>query len=71
VHRQTSEAVTRPTPPANLFVLAFYLMGGPVSDKFTNKEISRKVEIRGNCIAPLIQRSGMASGSRDIHRRIL
>jgi len=36
------------SPPANLYVLAVYLMGGPVSDKFANKEISRVIEIRGD-----------------------
>lgn len=37
------------SPPANLYVLAVYLMGGgPVSEKFANKEISRVIEVRGN-----------------------
>src|ERR1043166_5292569 len=36
----------RPTPapaapPANLYVLAVFLTGGPISEKFANKEISR------------------------------
>jgi hypothetical protein len=35
-------------PPANLYVLAVYLMGGPVSEKFANKEISRVIEVRGD-----------------------
>ncbi|MFO7905267.1 MAG: MarR family transcriptional regulator [Pirellulaceae bacterium] len=36
------------SPPTNLYVLAVYLMGGPVSEKFANKEISRVIEIRGD-----------------------
>jgi hypothetical protein len=42
-------AVTLPaSPPANLYVLTVYLSGGPVSDKFVNKETSRTIEIRGD-----------------------
>jgi hypothetical protein len=37
-----------PAPPANLYVLSVYLLGGPVSEKFTKKEISRAIEIRGD-----------------------
>jgi hypothetical protein len=36
------------SPPANLYVLAVYLMGGPMSNKFVNKEISRVIEVRGD-----------------------
>jgi hypothetical protein len=36
------------SPPTNLYVLAVCLMGGPVSEKFANKEISRVIEIRGD-----------------------
>ena len=36
------------SPPTNLYVLMVYLMGGPVSEKFANKEISRVIEIRGD-----------------------
>jgi hypothetical protein len=36
------------SPSANLYVLAVYLMGGPVSDKFANKVINRVIEIRGD-----------------------
>jgi hypothetical protein len=42
---------TRPiesAPPASLYVVAVYLTGGPVSPKFTNKETSRTIEIRGD-----------------------
>ena len=35
-------------PPGNLFVFSIYLLGGPRSENFTNKEISRKIEIRGD-----------------------
>lgn len=42
------EAVNPASPPANLYVLAVYLMGGPTSEKFTNKEIRRVIEIRGD-----------------------
>jgi hypothetical protein len=35
-------------PPANLFVLKVYLVGGPIGGRFANKEISRVIEIRGD-----------------------
>ena len=35
-------------PPAKLYVVSVFLMGGPVSKKFANKEISRVIEIRGD-----------------------
>ncbi|HLN30676.1 MAG TPA: MarR family transcriptional regulator [Gemmataceae bacterium] len=35
-------------PPANLYVVSVFLVGGPVSDKFVNKEVSRVIEIRGD-----------------------
>jgi hypothetical protein len=35
-------------PPANLYVLSVFLVGGPTSKKFANKEISRVIEIRGD-----------------------
>jgi hypothetical protein len=34
--------------PANLYVLAVYMIGGPTSEKFANKVISRTIEIRGD-----------------------
>jgi Plasmid pRiA4b ORF-3-like protein/LexA DNA binding domain len=37
-----------PTPPACLYVLSVFLMGGPVGEKFANKEVSRVIEIRGD-----------------------
>jgi hypothetical protein len=36
------------TTPANLYVLLVFLQSGPVSKKFTSKEISRVIEIRGD-----------------------
>ncbi len=36
------------SPPANLYVVSVYLLNGPVSKKFANKEISRVIEIRGD-----------------------
>ncbi len=41
-------ATPTPAPPATLYVLLVYLMGGPTSEKFTNKVISRVIEIRGD-----------------------
>lgn len=35
-------------PPGNLYVLAVFLSGGPTGKKFTNKVISRTIEIRGD-----------------------
>ena len=35
-------------PPTNLYVVAVFLHGRPVSEKFANKEISRTIEIRGD-----------------------
>ncbi|HLF07222.1 MAG TPA: MarR family transcriptional regulator [Thermoplasmata archaeon] len=35
-------------PPATLYVLNVFLTGGPVTKEFTNKEISRAIEIRGD-----------------------
>ena len=38
----------RAATPANLYVLSVFLTGGPTSEKFANKEISRVIEIRGD-----------------------
>lgn len=35
-------------PPAKLYVLKVFLASGPVSEKFTAREISRMIEIRGD-----------------------
>jgi hypothetical protein len=40
--------VAPPAPPANLYVVSVYLAGGPMSEKFAKKEISRVIEIRGD-----------------------
>jgi hypothetical protein len=39
---------TRAATPENLYVLSVFLLGGPVSEKFTKKVISRVIEIRGD-----------------------
>lgn len=38
----------RTSAPAKLYVLRVYLSGGPVSEKFTKRPISRVIEIRGD-----------------------
>lgn len=40
--------VARTAPPANLYVLSVYLLGGPTSKKFDNKVVNRVIEIRGD-----------------------
>jgi hypothetical protein len=48
-HQQSSRVATPPAaPPANLYVLSVFMVGGPTSEKFANKEISRVIEIRGD-----------------------
>ncbi len=47
----SAKADTRPAaaaPPANLYVLTVFLSGGPISEKFARKVVSRTVEIRGD-----------------------
>ncbi len=41
-------AATPAAPPAKLYVLSVFLTGGPVSEKFANKVVSRTIEIRGD-----------------------
>jgi hypothetical protein len=41
-------AVAPAAPPANLYVVSVFLLSGPISKKFAHKEISRKIEIRGD-----------------------
>jgi hypothetical protein len=43
-HATTPQATT----PASLYVLSVFLTGGPVSEKFAKKEVSRVIEIRGD-----------------------
>jgi hypothetical protein len=37
-----------PAPPARLYVISVFLVGGPTSKEFANKQISRVIEIRGD-----------------------
>ncbi len=47
--RPVQPSVTPPAaPPANLYVLSVFLMGGPTSEEFDNKVINRVIEIRGD-----------------------
>ncbi|HEY2787534.1 MAG TPA: MarR family transcriptional regulator [Fimbriiglobus sp.] len=48
VRPRTHAAITPKAPPPNLYVLAVFLTGGPISEKFANKEVSRTIEIRGD-----------------------
>jgi hypothetical protein len=41
-------AASPAAPPANLYVASVFLLSGPTSKKFANKEISRVIEIRGD-----------------------
>jgi hypothetical protein len=41
-------AAPPPAPPANLYVVTVHLLSGPISEKFTNKQIMRVIEIRGD-----------------------
>jgi hypothetical protein len=47
---RTEETPTAPraATPATLYVLSVFLVGGPTSEKFANKRISRVIEIRGD-----------------------
>lgn len=47
-HRRTSMTPSPVAPPASLYVVSVYLLGGPISKKVANKEISRVIEIRGD-----------------------
>jgi Plasmid pRiA4b ORF-3-like protein/LexA DNA binding domain len=47
-NRPSRPAVPLAATPANLYVVSVYLVGGPISKKFANKEISRVIEIRGD-----------------------
>ena len=41
-------AVAPASPPMSLYVVSVFLLSGPTSKKFANKEISRVIEIRGD-----------------------
>ncbi|MHB8861194.1 MAG: IS1096 element passenger TnpR family protein [Pirellulaceae bacterium] len=45
---QSGQSPMRLAPPGSLYTLTVYLTSGPVSGKFANKEVSRKMEIRGD-----------------------
>jgi hypothetical protein len=46
---RSSRVATAPVaPPASVYVLTVFLLRGPTSEKFANKEISRVIEIRGD-----------------------
>jgi hypothetical protein len=47
-HLPTPVTATALAPPANLYVLSVFLIGGPVSERFANKVVSRTIEIRGD-----------------------
>jgi hypothetical protein len=47
-NRPSHPAVPLAATPANLYVVSVYLVSGPTSKKFANKEISRVIEIRGD-----------------------
>ncbi len=42
------EAAAPTAPPANSYVVSVFLLHGPMSKKFANKEIRRVIEIRGD-----------------------
>src|SRR5437660_1494859 len=46
--RRSAATPKEAAPPADLYVLCVFLTGGPVSEKFARKEISRVIEIRGD-----------------------
>src|SRR5438477_4201179 len=48
VKQPSRRAAALAAPPTSLYVLSIDLLGGPVSKKFTNKVISRVIEIRGD-----------------------
>jgi len=45
---QSQMAAVFAQPPANLYVVSVFLMGGPIGENFANKEIIRVIEIRGD-----------------------
>ena len=47
-NRPSAPKASTTVAPTNLYVLGVYLAGGPTSDKFANKQISRVIEIRGD-----------------------
>jgi hypothetical protein len=47
-NRSGRKVMAPAAPPANLYVVRVFLLGGPTSEEFANKEISRVIEIRGD-----------------------
>ena len=48
VNRSNRVAVAPAAPPASMYVVTVFLLGGPINQKLANKEISRVIEIRGD-----------------------
>ncbi|MDY3560737.1 MarR family transcriptional regulator [Gemmata sp. JC673] len=53
-----------PAPPGTLYVFEVFLAGGPVSEKYTGKEISRTIEIRGDQTLEQLHRAIFAAFDR-------
>lgn len=47
-HAPSRVAAPPAAPPANLYVVSVFLVGGPVGEKFANKVVRRDIEIRGD-----------------------
>jgi len=47
-NQRSCSAAAPAAPPASLYVVSVFLLSGPTSRKFANKEISRVIEIRGD-----------------------
>lgn len=58
-------AATPAAPPANLYVVSVFLTGGPVSEKFANKVISRTIEVRGDQTLEQLHRAIFAAFDRS------
>ncbi|QDU24216.1 IS1096 element passenger TnpR family protein [Urbifossiella limnaea] len=56
---------TAAAPPANLYVVLVFLAGGPVSEKFANKVISRTIEVRGDQTLEQLHRAIFAAFDRS------
>ncbi len=58
-----------PAPPTSLYVVTVYLLGGPLSKKFDQKQISRTIEIRGDQTLEQLHEAIFAAYDRyDEHR---
>jgi hypothetical protein len=56
-------------PPVSLYVLAIYLLSGPVPKGFANKQISRVIEIRGDQTLEQLHQAIFQAYDRQEHRR--